>query len=105
MFGTDTLTVVRQAVDEDGDPAGAPAEVEVPGCYVQPRGTSDEDNDLRLTVTTGWLVFAPPGADIRPADRVRWNGGMYEVVGDPAAWAPPGGPAHHHEVVLRRVKG
>ncbi|MFC6885293.1 MULTISPECIES: hypothetical protein [Actinomadura] len=110
MFGTDTLTVIRQPVDYRGDPAGPPTETPVGGCYVQPRGggsapPSTEDDDHRLTVTSGFLVFAPPGADIRASDRVRWRGQEYQVQGDPASWEPPGGPPHHREVILQRVKG
>jgi hypothetical protein len=105
IFGDDVLTVVRQATDRHGDPIGPPAQTPITGCYVQPRGVSDEDNDLRTTTVTGWLVFVPPGADIRPGDRVRWHGDDYEVEGDPAVWSPPVGPEHHLEVVLKRVKG
>lgn len=107
MFGTDILTVLRQALDEDGDPVGEPVEIESGGWYVQPRGVSSELTDQRQTVTTGWLAFGPPDADVRPADRVRWGGvsGLLEVVGDPAKWGPPEGPPHHLEVVLERVKG
>jgi hypothetical protein len=105
MFGSDVLTVVRQGRDRFGDPAGAAVETEVSGCYVQPRGISTEDTDQRTTVISGLLAFVPPGADIRPADRVRWRGDIYQVEGDPADWAPPGGPAHHLELILRRVTG
>lgn len=105
MFGIDVLTVVRQAVDRRGDRTGPATEHDVTGCYVQPRGVSDEKADQRLTVTSGWLAFAPPGSDVQPGDRVRWRGELYEVEGDAAQWAPPGGPAHHMEIVLQRVKG
>jgi len=110
MFGVDTLTVIRQGRDANGDPTGAPVEVDSSGWYVQPRGSgtapsSREDDTRGLTVTGEWWAIGPPDADIRAGDRVRWNGGLFEVDGDPAVWGPPGGPPHHLQVILRRVRG
>lgn len=104
-FGDDVLVVVRQGRDRFGDRTGTPVETEVPGCYVQPRGVSSEDNDQRTTVTADWLAICPPDADIRADDRIRWRGDLYQASGTPRGWAPPGGPGHHQELILQRVTG
>lgn len=110
MFGTDTFTIVRQGRDENGDPTGSTAETDSTGWYVQPRGagtapSSRENTERGLTVTDDWWAIGPPDADIRAGDRVRWNSELFEVDGDPARWGPPGGPPHHLQVILRRVRG
>lgn len=112
MFGGDVITVIRAAGHSaDGDPTGTAAEVDVEGCYVQPRsspgggGSSTETLGGRDTVVTGLIAFVPAGADIRATDRIRWKGDLYEVDGDDADWSTPDGEQHHLEISLQRVKG
>ncbi|MCO6011417.1 hypothetical protein NE236_41355 [Actinoallomurus purpureus] len=104
-LGSHTVTVVRPAgQDPLGDPLPGSAETTVGGCFVQPR-TSTEATDLRDTVITGLIAFLPPGTDVRATDKIRFNGVLYAVDGDPDAWDVLSGRAHHVEVALRRVEG
>jgi hypothetical protein len=112
VLGDHTVTIVRPpALDPYGDPLpGAAVETTVSGCFVQSRGAgqpgaSSELTDQRDTVITGMLVFMPSGTDVEPTDRVRWNGDLYAVEGEPDRWDDIRGNAHHIEVQLRRVEG
>lgn len=104
-LGGHTLTIVRAAgKDPLGDPLPGSTETTVTGCFVQPR-TSTEATGLRDTVITGLIAFMPAGAAVLATDRIRWNGDLYAVDGDPADWDDINGKPHHHEVPLRRVEG
>lgn len=46
-------------------------------------GSSSEDVDARMTVTTRRILSAPLGTDIRPEDRVLHGGRRYQVIGNP----------------------
>lgn len=104
-LGADSITILRAPpVDEDGDPTGPPAEIPVVGCNVQP-STSREDTDQRVTVTGEWTAWLPPGTDVRPTDRILWDGQTYEVDGAPAAWKDLQAVPHHVQIQLKRVTG
>jgi hypothetical protein len=105
-LGGHTITRIRPPErDKNGDPVpGSGSEVDIGGCSVQPR-QSTEATDLRNTVTTGLVAFVPAGADIAATDRIRWNGTVYAVDGEPAAWDDLNGAPDHVEVALRRVEG
>lgn len=111
VIGSHTVTVIRPPQrDKRGDPVpGTGTETDLDGCSVQPRGgaapTSSEATDLRDTVTTGLVVYVPPGADIKATDQVRWKGTVYQVDGDPAVWEDLDAVPDHSEVFLKRVEG
>jgi hypothetical protein len=111
-LGGHTITVIQPtAKDPLGDyEPGTAAETTVEGCYVQSKGSinsrySREQTDLRDTVITELIVYAPPGADIRPTSRIQFQGIRYQVEGEPAGWDDGNGRPHHLEVSLRRVEG
>lgn len=104
-FGV-TVTVIRQGtVDRYGDRQPG-AEVEVAGCAVFPR-TSTESLDGRDTVVIGLTLLPPASADIKATDKVRLpDGATYQVVGEPGPWSSPlTGWAPGLQVALERVTG
>jgi len=98
---TITVTVVRgTGRDPYGDPKpGAATEFQVDGCLFAP-GPSRELAFAAATVTSDATIYGPPAMDIRPTDRVRVNGQLYSVVGDPQDWGSAG-----TVVVLRKTTG
>lgn len=105
----ETVTIIRPGPptrDAYGnDVAGPAAELDVPGCAVAPR-TSSEDVQARDQVIEGLTVWMPAGTDVRPTDRVRRAGVLYEIDGDAGRWSSPftgfTGPV---QVSLSRVTG
>lgn len=105
MVGSETLTLVRQARGKHGDPAGAATEIQIPGCIVWPR-TSTETTDAQDTVITGYSALLPPGSDVTSTDRLRWRGLLFDVVGEPGIYTTPfSGTDPGLEVSMRRVTG
>jgi hypothetical protein len=105
-LGSHTIIRIRLPErDKNGDPKpGTGSEINIEGCSVQPR-QSTEATDLRNTVTTGLIVFAPGRPDILPVDRIRWDGVTYAVDGEPAFWEDLEAAEDHAEITLRRVEG
>lgn len=85
----ETITILRAGAptqdDYGNDVPGADVEFDVQGCAVWPR-TSSEDVRARLQVLEGLNVLAPYGTDVRPHDRIRVGGVLYDVDGDPGEW-------------------
>jgi head-tail adaptor len=77
--------------------------------HVQPGtgqpGVSGETTGDRDRVTTSIRVWLPAGTDITATDRIRYDGDVYEVDGQPLKWKPPRGRTTHIEVIARSVKG
>ncbi|MFG3710888.1 hypothetical protein [Micromonospora sp. NPDC047730] len=96
-----TVEVIRPpAKDTFGDPLpGPPDDFLIPGCLFAP-GPSAEIVDGANQVRTDGTVYAPAGADVRPDDKVKVRGVIYEVVGRPQDWGRAG-----VVVVLREVTG
>jgi len=94
--GSDVTILRPGPPTEDGygnDVPGAPTEIPVLGCAVAPRdGTgagANEITDARDTVIVGLTLYAPYGTEIRATDRVRVDGELYEVDGQPGAFRSP----------------
>lgn len=105
----ETVTVLRPGTPtRDGygnDVPGADVETEVTGCAVWPR-TSSEDVQGRQQVIDGLSAVLPYGTDVRPTDRVRRNGLLYDIDGDPGEWRSPlTGTEAGVQVDLKRVTG
>lgn len=97
---TETVTVIRPAGrDAFGDETGDPAEFTVPGCLFAP-GPSQEPAFLALQVITDGTVYAPPGTEVVPTDRINVRGDLYTVVGHPQVWGSFG-----VVIALRRYTG
>lgn len=90
------FTVVRVragGVDRWGDRLPETLE-EIPGCAIAPL-TSDEDNNQRHSVTTGFSITMPAGVDVRHTDEFRlpppFSDGEehWQVEGELAPWLNP----------------
>lgn len=101
ITGGHTVTVLRYETDRRGDRTKVSEHV-VEHCAFAPRTTAGgrgvaELTDRSAAVTADAELYAPPGADITPADVVRLpDSTEWEVVGAveqwqspfPASWAP-----------------
>ncbi|MBQ1047856.1 hypothetical protein KBX50_05205 [Micromonospora sp. C51] len=96
-----TITVIRPpGRDAFGDPLpGTAIETLVPGCLFAP-GPSTENQIAAMQVDSDATIYAPPGVDVRPTDRIRVRGEVYEVAGKPQDWGRAG-----VVILLRQVTG
>lgn len=88
----DTVVVLRAAVSTDrygNTVAGAVTETTITGCAVVPPGarlSTTGGSEIiygRDTVESRMVLMAPLDADVRATDRVRHDGLVYEVDGQP----------------------
>ena len=81
-----------------------PDELDIPNCSVQPSGTSLTQDGRVQGIQDGLTVYAPAGVDIQAGDRIRYNGNVYTINGDPQIW--PGAVALDHvQLNLVRWRG
>jgi hypothetical protein len=105
-----TVTVIRQSRDIHGDKTVVSTHA-IEFCAFAPTngtvGGSQELTDRRATVITDNQIYAPPGADITPADKVRLpDGTTWQVDGAPAPWTNPWtGEPMGIVVPIKRVTG
>lgn len=104
-----TVTVVRPAlVDKRGTvaPDWESAERTVlAGCCVQERSTVRDFDGRTLSVSEGYVLFAPEDADVQAGDRIEFNGVTFETDGIPSEWPCRSGRISHVEVPLSRWEG
>jgi hypothetical protein len=104
-FGTITATISR---------------IDVKGCGIAPRYSSDVNELGHSGVIIGLTLLAPPGTVIRSTDTIELYGGgtvsnapvtpntavVYGVEGEPGTWVNPlTGTAHGVEVALKLAVG
>lgn len=104
-FATQSIDVIEPGVIDDRgtevpDLEHPVSEVTVPGCSVQPGG-STEDNEARQNVEIRWTVYAPGGTPGTARSAVRYAGTVYAIDGEPARWPSPTGGLDN--VVFRLV--
>jgi hypothetical protein len=106
-FHTETVDVLEAPplTDRYGNTTAldwdSPVVTTVTGCRVQPV-PGDEVLDR---LTRRWVLFAPLGTALVSANRIRWNGTLYDVTGEVRRWASPSGALAHIEADLQRVEG
>jgi hypothetical protein len=85
----------------------AATELNIDGCFVSPLEGTDLPGTLadRDGLIRRRTARTPPGADIRPGDRIRWDGGLWSVVGDPLPCHSPTGGVDHTTIRLHLVEG
>lgn len=66
-----------------------PDRLDIPGCGIDPGGSTEPVEAGRTAVITTPTVYAPPGVDVRAGDRLQVRGRTYAVDGRPAEWASP----------------
>jgi hypothetical protein len=110
-FMTDSVDILRPGADVRDSRGnvlpGPTTETTVDFCAVLPpsgqTAPTTELADGRQTVTIVRVLFAPAGTDLRPMDRVRHAGRLYEVDGEPNTFGVTA--VDHVEVNLRAVTG
>ncbi len=109
-FMTETVGRIRPGLPTQdaygNDVPGAADEIEIRGCAVLPpsgqTSASVESTTARDQVVIARVLLAPAGTDLRPTDRIRHAGRMYEVDGEPS---PYPGQLAHVEANLKMVSG
>lgn len=87
---------------------GAVTRMSVSPVSVQPSVQTEQVDDDRTEVVTGWRVLSAPGVDgdVRAGDRIEWDGRTFDVDGEVARWPDPlGDGVHHIEFAMRRSTG
>lgn len=87
---------------------GAVSSLTVRQVSVQPTTQTEQADESRTAVVTGWQVISAPGvdADIRFDDRIQWDGKTLEIVGEVARFQDfMDGSTHHIEFAMRRATG
>lgn len=104
----EVLTAQKTTDPYSGEPVDdwtqTPSTVTVKGCDVQP-GTTQEYLLNRDNVLVAWTVFAPVGTQVTAYNRVRFNGTVYTVYGQPAEWDSTSGRLNYVEIVLQDWRG
>jgi hypothetical protein len=93
-----------EATQADWDDANnPPGESDIAGCSVQPANSQPILRNMRAGVVVDQLAWAPLGADVTEADRVRYADDVYSVSDTIQRWnfAPIG----HLVIPLRLVRG
>lgn len=82
-IGVRTVRVVREPkVDRLSDPAQGPAaEHDIEGCAILPRSSNEEGKGW--VIVEGRMVIAPYGSDVLGTDKVRVDGELWDVDGEP----------------------
>jgi len=81
------------------------SELDIAGCSVQPAGTSLSQDGRILGVTDGYTVYMPPSADVKAGDRIRYDGDLYTISGDPRRWKSATGRLDHIMLSIERWRG
>jgi hypothetical protein len=87
---------------------GAVDRLDVTGLNIQPNRQSEDVDEQRDAVITGYRVQSAEGTapDITAADRIEWRSQLYEVDGEVAAWPELfTDTTHHIEFVMVRATG
>lgn len=92
--------------DEYGDPEGTGSDTTLDGCIVAPRTSVDVVERGRQGVVVGLTLYAPFGTDLVHTDRVKVDGVLYDLDGEPGPWKSPfNGWEAGVEVALKRAAG
>lgn len=105
-----TITVVRTTETGVRDDFGVPGKTQtatpVPGCLVDPLMTYEQAPQQTDSGWSKWRVYAPPNADITPADKIKVDGlPDLQVDGEVMRRPGPRGGVHHLEFQATRWFG
>lgn len=108
-WANDTLTRLRPAVviqrGSEIPDWSAPDRLDIPGCSVQPAGTTLTQDGRIQGVTDGYSCYLPPGSDVRAGDRIEYRGAVYAVIGEPRPWQSPTGRVSSLQLQMERWSG
>lgn len=65
------------------------SELTIEGCSVQPAATSLSQDGRVLGISEGLTAYLPAGSDVKAGDRIRFEGVVYTINGDPKEWTAP----------------
>lgn len=77
----------------------------IPGCSVQPAGTSLTQDGRVLAITDGLTAYLPADADVKAGDRIEYAGETYTINGEPRRWPSAMGGLDHIQLNLQRWSG
>ncbi|MBK3561090.1 hypothetical protein JHN55_32100 [Streptomyces sp. MBT56] len=103
----DTVTVIDRVLvgeDDRGQDVYEDQERDVEHCNVQPV-SSTEATDDRVQVITRWRLAGPADMGLKALSKVRHDGVLYEVDGEPGFYRSYGGLMDHTEAFLKVVTG
>lgn len=92
-FCSQEVTRIRPGTKTDSRgstiPDWSPNEVNelvIKGCSVQPASTALNQDGRVLGITEGLTAYLPEGSDVQAGDRIRFEGDIYTINGDPMVW-------------------
>ena len=65
------------------------SELAIEGCSIQPAATTLSQDGRVLGISEGLTAYLPAGSDVKAGDRIRFEGKVYTINGDPKEWAAP----------------
>ena len=77
----------------------------IPGCSVQPAGTSLSQDGRVLAIQDGLTAYLPPDADVKAGDRIEYAGETYTINGEPRVWPSATGNLDNLQLNLQRWSG
>ena len=108
-WANDTITRIRPgtierrgSIEPDWEHA---TEAQISGCSMQPGTTSLSMDGRVLGISDGYTCYLPPGADVLAGGRIRFDGNVYQVMGEPRKWTSPTGAVSSTQVQLERWSG
>lgn len=91
-------TVVRERGQMVADPYSGeatkrdwadPDELDIEGVAIAPSTGSETRTEDRNPIVTDMSLYAAPGVDVLPHDRIRARSGLWDVEGEVADWKSP----------------
>lgn len=79
--------------------------LDIPGCSVQPAGTSLSQDGRILGISDGMTAYLPADADVQSGDHIQYEDKVYTIMGDPRVWPSASGTLDHIELNLERWSG
>lgn len=58
----------------------------IKGCSVQPATTTLDQNGRVMGISEGLTAYLPEGSDVKAGDRIKYNGEIYMINGEPRIW-------------------
>jgi hypothetical protein len=65
---------------------GAVTELKITGCSIQPATTSLSQDGRVLGINEQLTAYLPAGSDVKAGDRIKFNGDVFTINGDPKEW-------------------
>ena len=108
-WANDTVTRIRAGTLEERGTTYPdwthPDELTIGGCSMQPAGTFLSQDGRIQGITDGYTCYMPLGADVLTGDRIRYNGNVYTISGEPRIWISPTGRVSNSVLNLERWEG